>query len=95
MEPTSFTVKEEAQLKGGKPEFVKTKLTTRLTYTLDEVCIWTRQSLEGLVHVGTVQAASTQEEPCTLDSKHSQAQPQQIRQPASIVMMMHDRTNIL
>ena len=37
MEPTSFTVKEESQLKGGKPEFVKTKLTTRLTYTLDEV----------------------------------------------------------
>ena len=37
MEPTSFTVKEESQVKGGKPEFVKTKLTTRLTYTLDEV----------------------------------------------------------
>lgn len=37
MEPTSFTVKEESQLKGGKPEFVKTKLTTRLTYTLDEM----------------------------------------------------------
>ena len=38
MEPTSFTVKEEGgQLKGSKPEFVKTKLMTRLTYTLGEV----------------------------------------------------------
>ena len=37
MEPTSFTVKEEAQMKGGKPDFAKTKLMTRLTYTLDEV----------------------------------------------------------
>jgi photosystem II oxygen-evolving enhancer protein 1 len=37
MEPTSFTVKEESQFKGGEAEFVKTKLMTRLTYTLDEV----------------------------------------------------------
>lgn len=37
MEPTSFTVKEESQFKGGDTEFVKTKLMTRLTYTLDEV----------------------------------------------------------
>ena len=37
MEPTSFTVKEESQFKGGEPEFVKTRLTTRLTYTLDEM----------------------------------------------------------
>ena len=37
LEPTSFTVKEESQFKGGEPEFVKTKLMTRLTYTLDEV----------------------------------------------------------
>ena len=41
MEPTSFTVKEEAGssgiTKGSKPEFVKTKLMTRLTYTLAEV----------------------------------------------------------
>ena len=33
LEPTSFTVKEEG-LK-GESEFVKTKLMTRLTYTLD------------------------------------------------------------
>ena len=38
LEPTSFTVKEESQFKGGETEFVKTKLMTRLTYTLDEVC---------------------------------------------------------
>ena len=37
MEPTSFTVKEESQFKGGEEEFVPTKLMTRLTYTLDEV----------------------------------------------------------
>lgn len=37
MEPTSFTVKEESEKKGGKPEFTKTKLMTRLTYTLAEV----------------------------------------------------------
>jgi len=35
IEPTSFTVKEESGVKGGQPEFVKTKLMTRLTYTLD------------------------------------------------------------
>mmetsp|Transcript_4646 Transcript_4646/g.16046 ORF Transcript_4646/g.16046 Transcript_4646/m.16046 type:complete len:300 (+) Transcript_4646:61-960(+) len=35
MEPTSFTVKEESQFKGGEAEFVSTKLMTRLTYTLD------------------------------------------------------------
>lgn len=38
LEPTSFTVKEESQFKDREPEFVKTKLMTRLTYTLDEVC---------------------------------------------------------
>jgi photosystem II oxygen-evolving enhancer protein 1 len=37
MEPTSFTVKEESAFKGGESEFVKTKLMTRLTYTLDAV----------------------------------------------------------
>ena len=37
MEPTSFTVKEESAFKGGEPEFVKTRLMTRLTYTLDEI----------------------------------------------------------
>jgi len=35
IEPTSFTVKEDSQFKGGDSEFVKTKLMTRLTYTLD------------------------------------------------------------
>jgi len=35
MEPTSFTVKEDSAFVGGQPEFVKTKLMTRLTYTLD------------------------------------------------------------
>eukprot|EP00879_Flechtneria_rotunda_P000278 GHRR01000366.1.p1 GENE.GHRR01000366.1~~GHRR01000366.1.p1 ORF type:complete len:295 (+),score=99.94 GHRR01000366.1:98-982(+) len=37
MEPTSFTVKEESQFKGGETDFVKTKLMTRLTYTLDQM----------------------------------------------------------
>jgi hypothetical protein len=37
MEPTSFTVKEDSQFKQGETEFVKTKLMTRLTYTLDAV----------------------------------------------------------
>lgn len=37
MEPTSFTVKEDSQFKTGETEFVKTKLMTRLTYTLDQV----------------------------------------------------------
>merc|ERR1712061_850374 len=37
MEPTSFKVKEESQLKGGEPDFVDTKLVTRLTYTLDDM----------------------------------------------------------
>lgn len=36
IEPTSFTVKEESAFKGSS-EFVKTKLMTRLTYTLDEI----------------------------------------------------------
>lgn len=37
MEPNRITVKEESQFKGGVTEFVKTKLVTRLTYTLDQV----------------------------------------------------------
>merc|ERR1712048_492572 len=37
MEPTSFKVKEESQIKGGEAEFVDTKLVTRLTYTLDDM----------------------------------------------------------
>jgi photosystem II oxygen-evolving enhancer protein 1 len=37
MEPTQFLVKEESQFKGGDTDFVKTKLMTRLTYTLDAV----------------------------------------------------------
>jgi len=37
LEPTSFTVKEESDKKGGEPEFVKTKLVTRLTYTLADI----------------------------------------------------------
>merc|ERR1719265_1888539 len=37
MEPTSFKVKSESQTKGAEPEFVDTKLTTRLTYTLDDM----------------------------------------------------------
>ena len=35
LEPTSFTVKEEGMK--GESEFVKTKLMTRLTYTLDAI----------------------------------------------------------
>ena len=48
MEPTAFRVKEESQFANKEPEFVKTKLMTRLTYTLDEVSTtptWTRNSL--------------------------------------------------
>ncbi len=37
MEPTSFTVREESQFRGGESEFVNTRLLTRLTYTLDAV----------------------------------------------------------
>lgn len=37
LEPTSFTVKAEGPLKGASEAFQKTKLMTRLTYTLDEV----------------------------------------------------------
>ncbi|CAL4956566.1 unnamed protein product [Urochloa decumbens] len=37
MEPTSFTVKAEGIAKNAPPEFQKTKLMTRLTYTLDEI----------------------------------------------------------
>uniref|UniRef100_A0A7S4X3M9 Photosystem II subunit O n=1 Tax=Mesostigma viride TaxID=41882 RepID=A0A7S4X3M9_MESVI len=37
LEPTSVKVKEESILKGGAPEFVDTKLLTRMTYTLDEI----------------------------------------------------------
>ncbi|XP_068654093.1 oxygen-evolving enhancer protein 1, chloroplastic [Aristolochia californica] len=37
LEPTSFTVKAEAVSKNAPPEFQKTKLMTRLTYTLDEI----------------------------------------------------------
>jgi len=37
MEPTSFTVKAESQFKDKPVDFQKTKLMTRLTYTLDEI----------------------------------------------------------
>lgn len=37
LEPTSFTVKAESVNKNSPPEFQKTKLMTRLTYTLDEI----------------------------------------------------------
>ncbi|CDP02430.1 unnamed protein product [Coffea canephora] len=37
LEPTSFTVKAEGPNKNSPPEFQKTKLMTRLTYTLDEI----------------------------------------------------------
>lgn len=37
MEPTQFLVKEESQFKGGDTDFTKTKLMTRLTYTLDQM----------------------------------------------------------
>jgi len=37
LEPTSFKVKAESQFKGGEPEFLDTKLMTRLTYTLDDM----------------------------------------------------------
>merc|ERR1712099_215704 len=34
---TYLQVKEESQFKGGEPEFMDTKLVTRLTYTLDDM----------------------------------------------------------
>ncbi|KAF9620182.1 hypothetical protein IFM89_010917 [Coptis chinensis] len=37
LEPTSFAVKAEGVSKNSSPDFQKTKLMTRLTYTLDEV----------------------------------------------------------
>ncbi|XP_055806262.1 oxygen-evolving enhancer protein 1, chloroplastic [Solanum dulcamara] len=37
LEPTSFTVKAEGVSKNAAPDFQKTKLMTRLTYTLDEI----------------------------------------------------------
>ncbi|KAJ7553930.1 hypothetical protein O6H91_06G119100 [Diphasiastrum complanatum] len=37
LEPTSFTVKTESPFRGDKDAFQKTKLMTRLTYTLDEI----------------------------------------------------------
>ncbi|KAL8471977.1 hypothetical protein ACS0TY_029277 [Phlomoides rotata] len=37
LEPTSFTVKAEGVSKNSTPDFQKTKLMTRLTYTLDEI----------------------------------------------------------
>nr|GEY78265.1 oxygen-evolving enhancer protein 1, chloroplastic [Tanacetum cinerariifolium] len=37
LEPTSFTVKAEGVSKNSAPDFQKTKLMTRLTYTLDEI----------------------------------------------------------
>lgn len=37
LEPTSFTVKAESINKNAPPDFQKTKLMTRLTYTLDEI----------------------------------------------------------
>ncbi|KAL8160440.1 hypothetical protein V2J09_001977 [Rumex salicifolius] len=37
LEPTQFTVKAEGVSKNSAPDFQKTKLMTRLTYTLDEI----------------------------------------------------------
>jgi photosystem II oxygen-evolving enhancer protein 1 len=37
LEPTSFKVKAESKYKSGEPEFLDTKLMTRLTYTLDDM----------------------------------------------------------
>ncbi|KAG2453965.1 hypothetical protein HYH02_001011 [Chlamydomonas schloesseri] len=54
IEPTSFTVKEESQFKGGESEFVKTKLMTRLTYTLD--------AMSGTFKVGSDGSAELKEE---------------------------------
>ncbi|PNH04537.1 Oxygen-evolving enhancer protein 1, chloroplastic [Tetrabaena socialis] len=54
MEPTSFTVKEDSQFKNGETEFVKTKLMTRLTYTLD--------AMSGTLKVGADGSAELKEE---------------------------------
>jgi photosystem II oxygen-evolving enhancer protein 1 len=53
MEPTSFTVKEESAFKAGESEFTKTKLMTRLTYTLD--------GMTGSFKVGSDGAVAVQE----------------------------------
>ncbi|GJV96322.1 oxygen-evolving enhancer protein 1, chloroplastic [Tanacetum coccineum] len=37
LEPTSFTVKAKGGSKNSEPDFQKTKLMTRLSYTLDEI----------------------------------------------------------
>ncbi|GJR89588.1 oxygen-evolving enhancer protein 1, chloroplastic [Tanacetum coccineum] len=37
LEPTSFTVKAKGGSKNSEPDFQKTKLVTRLSYTLDEI----------------------------------------------------------
>ena len=53
MEPTSFTVKEESSFKGGETEFVKTKLMTRLTYTLDAVSARAAAEMRGVLGFGS------------------------------------------
>merc|ERR1712190_524089 len=49
MEPTSFKVKEESQIKGGEAEFVDTKLVTRLTYSLSDMSGKIKISADGKV----------------------------------------------
>jgi len=49
MEPTSFTVKEDSDAPSS--EFVKTKLMTRLTYTLDEISMNMKVGSDGSVSV--------------------------------------------
>mgnify|MGYP001164961564 FL=1 len=51
MEPTSFTVKEESQFKQGESEFSKTRLMTRLTYTLDGMTGSFKVGSDGSVNV--------------------------------------------
>jgi len=63
MEPTSFSVKEDSQFKGGNSEFVKTKLMTRLTYTLDAMSgkfnVGSNGSVEFIEEDGIDYAATT------------------------------------
>jgi photosystem II oxygen-evolving enhancer protein 1 len=51
MKPTSFTVKEESQFKQGESEFSKTRLMTRLTYTLDGMTGSFKVGSDGSVNV--------------------------------------------
>jgi photosystem II oxygen-evolving enhancer protein 1 len=49
IEPTSFQVKDDSQIKNTDAEYVDTKLMTRLTYTLDDMSGKMKISVDGKV----------------------------------------------